>query len=95
MTKIWQASDARQHFADLVEAAVHGQPQFVTRRDGKEVVVVSRSYFDKTRPTLKDFLLTAGFADDGEDDFDRALQEIDREDGGRFGSGPVASGFTD
>ena len=85
MTKTWQASDARQHFADLVEAAVHGEPQFVTRRDGKEVVVVSRSYFDKTRPTLKDYLLTAGFAEDGEDAFDRAMREIENEGGLLFG----------
>ena len=81
MTKVWQASDARQHFSDLVDAAVHGEPQFVTRRDGMEVVVVSRGYFDKTRPTLKDYLLTEGFAEDGEDAFDRAMRDIENEGG--------------
>lgn len=85
MTKVWQASDARQHFSDLMDAAVHDAPQFVTRRDGKEVVVVSRDYFEKTRPTLKDYLLTAGFAEDGEDAFDRAMSDIDREGGLLFG----------
>jgi prevent-host-death family protein len=89
MTKVRQASDARQHFSDLVDAAVHGEPQFVTRRDGMEVVVVSRGYFDKTRLTLKDYLLTAGFADDGEDAFDRAMRDIDREGGGLIDRTPV------
>ena len=85
MTKIWQASDARQHFSDLVDAAVNGEPQFVTRRDGMEVVVVSRGYFDKTRPTLKDYLLTAGFAEDSEDAFDRAMRDIEQQGGLLFG----------
>ena len=42
-------------------------------------VVVSRDYFEKTRPNLKTYLLTEGFAEDGEDAFDRAMQEIRRE----------------
>lgn len=86
MNKIWRASDARQHFSDLLDAAVEGTPQFVVRRDGREVVIVSRGYFDKTRPTMKDYLLAAGYAEDGDDAFDLALRDIDREGGLLFGN---------
>lgn len=72
----WQAAEARNRFTDLVDAAVHGHPQFVKRRDGREVVVVSREYFEKTRPTLKSYLLTEGVTEDGDDAFDRAIGEI-------------------
>ncbi len=37
-----QAAAARNRFTDIIDAAVGGEPQFVQRRDGKEVVVVSR-----------------------------------------------------
>jgi prevent-host-death family protein len=82
MPKVWQAAEARHRFTELVNAAVHGEPQFVVRRDGTEVVVVSRDYFEKTRPTLKDVLLHQGFADD-DDAFDKALSDI-RHEGGPF-----------
>jgi prevent-host-death family protein len=80
MSKIWQAAEARHRFTELVNAAVHGEPQFVQRRDGTAVVVVSREYFEKTRPTLKDVLLYQGFAED-DDIFDKALQDVRREGG--------------
>ena len=76
---IWQASDARQRFSELVDAAVEGHPQFVQRRDGREVVVVSREYYEQTKPNLKSYLLTAGYADDEEDDFDIALRSVRRD----------------
>ena len=70
----WQASEARHHFSDVVEAAAAGAPQFVRRRDGQEVVVVSKEYFERTRPTLKDHLLNFRFEhDDGS--FEAALAE--------------------
>jgi prevent-host-death family protein len=75
----WQAAEARHRFSEIVDAAVEGKAQFVKRRDGKEVVVVSRDYFEKTRPTLKTYLLTEGFAEDGEDAFDKAMRDIRRE----------------
>ena len=37
---VWKAAEARHRFSDLVDAAVEGHPQFVRRRDGREVVVV-------------------------------------------------------
>ena len=79
MANTWQAAEARHRFSEIVDAAVEGQAQFVKRRDGKEVVVVSRDYFEKTRPTLKTYLLTEGFAADGEDAFDKAMRDIRRE----------------
>lgn len=75
MPDSWQAAAARHHFSDIVDAAVEGRPQFVRRRDGHEVVVVSKEYFEKTRPNRQSYLLTAGYADD-DDEFDRILQDI-------------------
>jgi prevent-host-death family protein len=88
MPKIWQAAEARHRFTELVNAAVHGEPQFVERRDGTAVVVVSREYFEKTRPTLKDVLLHQGFAED-DDLFDKALRDIRREGRLSFRPRPV------
>ena len=78
MSDSWQAAQARAHFAELVEAAVEGKPQFIRRRDGHQVVLVSRDYFDRTKHNLKTYLVTAGFAEDGDDEFDAALREIRR-----------------
>ena len=89
MTDHWQASDARHRFTNVVDAAVKGEPQFVRRRDGREVVVVSREYFEKTRPNLKTYLLTQGVAEADEDAFDRAMNEI-RAEGSPFFMPPVA-----
>lgn len=70
----WQAAVARHRFSEVVDAAVEGRPQFVRRRDGKEVVIVSREYFDRTRPDLKSVLLSCQFGEPG-DAFDQALDE--------------------
>jgi prevent-host-death family protein len=88
MPKVWQAAEARHQFTELVNAAVHGEPQFVERRDGTAAVVVSREYFEKTRPTLKDVLLYQGFAED-DDAFDQALRDIRREGNTFVRPGPV------
>ena len=80
----WQAAEARHRFSDVVDAAVAGDPQIVRRRDGREVVVVSKEYFERTRPNLKTFLLTSGYADEEEDAFDRAMKEIRTEVGAFF-----------
>ena len=66
----WQASNARLKFADIFDGAIAGQPQLVKRRDGKEVVVVSRDYYEKTKPNLKSFFLEGGYSGSGEDAFD-------------------------
>ena len=74
MSDTWQAATARHQFSELVDAAVEGRPQFVRRRDGREVVVVSREYFEQTKPNLKSVLLSFRFGERG-DAFDRALGE--------------------
>ena len=79
----WKASDARLHMPQIIDAAVEGDPQFVRRRDGKEVVIVSRAYFDSTRPNLKSVLLNDGYTGDGEDALDHILRDI-RVDGPGF-----------
>lgn len=76
MSDIWQAAEARHRFSEVVDAAVQGRPQFVRRRDGREVVVVSKEYFEDTKPTLKSYLLGAGYADEGEDAFDMAMNDV-------------------
>jgi len=93
MSRSWKVAEARRQFAAIVEAASNGEPQFITRRDGSEVVVVSRSHFNATRPNLKTALLGNRFGARG-DAFDQALTEagevlgaavagIDRPDAGR------------
>jgi prevent-host-death family protein len=89
MPKVWQAAEARHRFTELVNAAIRGEPQFVERRDGTAVVIVSREYFEKTRPTLKDVLLYQGFAED-DDAFDQALRDIRREGNTFIRPGPVS-----
>jgi len=60
---LWQAAQARHQFSDLVARAAAGQPQVVRRRDGTEVVVLSRAAYDQVRPRLGEYLLTHGYAD--------------------------------
>jgi prevent-host-death family protein len=72
----WQATKARGAFSEIVDSAVDGVPQLIRRRDGKEAVVVSRDYFEATKPSLRDYLLTAGYAGDEDDEFDRAMREV-------------------
>ena len=75
----WQATKARGAFAEIIEAAVEGTPQLIRRRDGKEVVVVSRDYYEANKPNLRDYLLTSGYAEE-HDEFDDALRTV-RESG--------------
>jgi prevent-host-death family protein len=84
----WQATKARGAFAEIIEAAVAGTPQLIRRRDGKEVVVVSRDYFEANKPNLRDYLLTSGYAEE-HDAFDDALRIV--REGGRvmFAPRPV------
>jgi len=71
----WQATKARNAFAEIIEAASNGTPQLIRRRDGREVVVVSRDYFEAHKPNLRDYLLTSGYAEE-HDEFDDALRQI-------------------
>jgi len=71
----WQADQAGANFEAIVDAAVAGTPQVIHRRDGKQVVVVSRDDFDAHQPNLRDYLLTSGYADK-HDEFDDALRTV-------------------
>jgi hypothetical protein len=75
--------DARHKFNDVVDAAVQSEPLLVKRCDGRQPVVVSMEYFEKTRPTLKSYILTARVSGEDKDAFDRAMQEI-RAEGSPF-----------
>ena len=72
----WEAEEARHRFAELVDKAVGGEPQFIRRRDGREVVMVSREYFEKTRRNLKNYLIGTGYAGEEDDAFDVAMKTV-------------------
>jgi prevent-host-death family protein len=74
VSDVWQAGAARHRFSELVDAAVDGRPQVIRRRDGREVVVVSKEYYEKTKPSLKSVLLSHRFGERG-DMFDKVLEE--------------------
>ena len=74
MSDVWQAGAARHRFSELVDAAVDGRPQVIRRRDGREVVVVSKEYYEQTKPNLKSVLLSHRFGERG-DVFDTVLEE--------------------
>jgi prevent-host-death family protein len=74
MSDVWQAGAARHRFSELVDAAVDGRPQIIRRRDGREVVVVSKDYYERTKPNLKSVLLSHRFGKRG-DLLDAVLEE--------------------
>jgi prevent-host-death family protein len=74
MSDVWQAATARHRFSELVDAAMEGRPQLVRRRDGREVVVVSKEYYERTKPNLKTVLLSLRFGDRG-DEFESVLDQ--------------------
>jgi prevent-host-death family protein len=76
MVRTWQAAEARHKFGDVVDAAVSGEPQLIERRDGKKVVVISKDDFEAMKPNVKTFLLNRGYSGEGEEEFDRILQDV-------------------
>lgn len=64
MAASWKLQDAKDQFSKVVDRAMKGEPQRVTRRGQDAVVVVSAKEFDKlekpaSRKTLVDVLLNA------------------------------------
>ena len=60
----WSLQDAKNRFSAVVDAAVAGTPQRVTRRDRPAVVVLAASEYERLRrlektaaPTLADLLI--------------------------------------
>jgi len=76
VSKTWQAAEARHNFSEVVDSAVAGAPQFIRRRDGREVVVVSKEYFEKTKPNLISYLLSSGYSGEWDDAFDIAMRDV-------------------
>ncbi len=59
----WTVQDARAHFGDVIDAALKGRPQRVTRRGKEAVVVVAEEEWQRVaRPkpemTLGEYLTT-------------------------------------
>jgi antitoxin Phd len=82
----WTLQDAKNKFSAVVDAALKGTPQHVTRRGLPAVVVVSADEFERLRgvndkkPTFIDHLLAMP---KGDIEFERAeieLRDIDFED---------------
>jgi len=78
-TNRWSLREARNKFSAVVEAALHGHPQLITRRGRDAVVVISSKDYQRLRqksraPQLnfKEYLLTMPLPEGGgEDEFDR------------------------
>jgi len=49
----WRLQDAKAHFSQVVEAALQGEPQHVTRRGKKAVVVLSELAFNALQRSAK------------------------------------------
>lgn len=49
----WRLQDAKARFSQVVEAALQGEPQHVTRRGRKVVVVLSEASFLALRETAR------------------------------------------
>ena len=45
--QVWQLQDAKNRFSAVVDAALEGEPQHVTRRGQPAVVVVATSEFER------------------------------------------------
>jgi prevent-host-death family protein len=64
--RVWQLQDAKNRFSEVVDAALDGEPQIVTRRGKRAVVVLSGEAYDRVKTELEstkqsfvDFLLNA------------------------------------
>lgn len=72
--KAWQVSEARSHFADVVDRALAGVPQVIRKRGGDEVVVVSKEAWDRAKPNLRDYLLSSSATAEEYEAFEQGLQ---------------------
>jgi prevent-host-death family protein len=82
----WALQDAKNRLSEVVDAAVRGQPQIVTRRGIETAVVISHEAYEqitgaraRAMPALTDYLLAMPTAR-GADPFERiALAPRDSE----------------
>lgn len=63
----WAVTEAKAKLSDLVDAAMKGEPQIITRRGDEAVVVLSmkryRSAVEGSRGTLVDFFAKSPYRD--------------------------------
>lgn len=52
--KTWLVKDARARFGDVIDAALAGHPQMVTRRGRDAVVVVAAQEWQRLHPATSD-----------------------------------------
>ena len=69
----WALQDAKNRLSEVVDAAVRGQPQVVTRRGVETVVIISRDAYARLaavqsdkRPSLVEYLLDGPAVEGGE-----------------------------
>ncbi len=66
----WNLQDAKNKFSEVVNAAVAGEPQIVTKRGKPAVVILSQNDYNllkkglKRKPTLPDLLMAMPHKDD-------------------------------
>jgi prevent-host-death family protein len=53
MQKPWRLQDAKTQFSQVVEAALHGEPQHVTRSGREAVVVLSEKSYRALRASAR------------------------------------------
>lgn len=88
--RTYPLNEARAEFSKLVERALAGEPQRVTRYGKDAVIIVSEAEWERSRPPKKpanlgellaDFAEQVGFE---EGDFDRSWYKDDRPLGSEF-----------
>lgn len=62
LVRAWPVQDAKARFSEMLETCLRDGPQLVTRRGKEAAVLVPREQWerlkDKSRPSLKELLLT-------------------------------------
>jgi 8-oxo-dGTP pyrophosphatase MutT (NUDIX family) len=68
----------RARLPAVMAPALAGHPQIIRKRNGEEVIVLSRPDYERLRPSLKIFLLmSAGAAGDDDDaELEAAIREV-------------------
>ena len=81
---VWSVEDAKNRFGSVVEAARRGQPQTVTKRGKRAVVVVAAEEFDRLQraelaaaPGFNRHLLAMPRGDGGFERLDGELREVE------------------
>jgi antitoxin Phd len=80
----WSLQDAKNKLSAVVDAAVEGAPQIVTRRGVETAVVISYEEYERMtsrpRASFVEHLLSIPTAEEGEEDIDRIIlvpREVD------------------